>query len=151
MMPEWFGYWLAGFTDGEATFSYGQRDKAANDKRAIIPHYGIILRADDAEILNKIHRYLGTGKIYKMVRKQAPGQYKSKPQLQFRIIKKKELLALIRIFDKYTLQSKKLKDYIIWKKMVLLHCSTRSWAKKYDKMRELALQLSEGKNITSLK
>ncbi len=106
-----FCNWFVGFTDGEGSFyiSHQHNDKGTAE---YCPRFGISLIASDIETLQNIQRQLGFGTV-------GITHTRHKPFAYFRTNKLEELLALIKVFDRYPLQSKKQKDYEIWKLAVL--------------------------------
>jgi hypothetical protein len=87
-----FGYWLAGFTDGEGAFMLLRTsDKSHPNWRAwTIPRFAIGLRADDHAVLELIRDTLGLG----MVRhKPARGAYK--PEASFVVWRIGECLQMV--------------------------------------------------------
>lgn len=108
-----FGWWLAGLVDGEGCFY-------------ISPTAGcrfiVLMRADDAELLEHIQRELGgMGRIgYQFKNAVAGGR---NPTAHLTVAKKRDLAYLVRVFDRYTPMSKKARDYTIWREAVLAHCA----------------------------
>lgn len=118
-----FGYWLAGFVDGEGCFLL------YNKNRKGVPiccgRFIIALRKDDLPILDKIKRFLGCGRIY-LDDKRA----RSRPQAKYVIYHSADLKqVVIPLFEKYSLRAKKARDFVIWKQAVelLVEIKSRKW------------------------
>ena len=110
-----FGYWFSGFFDGEGTL-LAMRE---NDRQLTLK-IQILLRDDDGSVNRWIQENLGCGKIYPhAVSRQA--RVKTKPGSMFRIRDIRDLAEIVvPLFDKYPLHSKKAREYLIWKKLLLL-------------------------------
>lgn len=132
------GEWLAGFTDGEGCFLI------KHDKRIdyYIPLFRIKLREDDKNTILSIIKFIGAGKIYKESKKITNKHYSvnMKPCLVFSLTGK-ECLRVVKIFDICQLKSKKLKDYNIWRKSVILYTSESIVKKRNIKLNKLKLKL----------
>lgn len=76
--------------------------------------FAIKLRDDDAPILESIRDRLGMGTVIRRTNGI------SKPQAIWVVQKKAECVALIEVFDTFPLRAKKARDFIIWKKAVLI-------------------------------
>jgi hypothetical protein len=114
MYDDAFGYWLSGFTDGEGCF-HG-RVVPSRQKSSIIVSFSIALRADDLRILEEIRQALGVGGIYPVPSREENWQ----PQYMYSVNDKKDLAqVIIPHFEKYPLRSKKTRDFVIWKRLVL--------------------------------
>lgn len=118
-----FGYWLAGFADGEGCFRVQVRgDGSVNCS------FSIALRMDDLPILKEIHERVGYGRIYTGRQMGA-----SKPQAAYRVHDQAGALELVEIFDRYPLRAKKRRDFIVWRHAVL------AWSRRdFDVVRECA-------------
>lgn len=114
---DYFRAWLSGFTDGEGCFRLETfRDKRRNllTRRA---SFGINLRQDDLQILRYIRRFLKCGGVYPHPSLRPHGH----PLAHFIVTKKSDLLnIIIPHFDAHPLETKKRRDYLIWKKGVQL-------------------------------
>jgi hypothetical protein len=112
----YFGAWLSGFTDGEGTFilSIVGRRGVANSVR-YSAYFGIRLRADDRAVLEKIKGYFGCG-FLRAMKTKPPAQL----QWKFSVERTPDLVrAVLPHFDRYPLQAKKARDYLIWREGVL--------------------------------
>jgi hypothetical protein len=107
-VPEHVGYWLAGFTDGEGSFVISRRRKGGYACSFVIK-----LRADDKPLLLSLVDVLGIGRV---VDSKPEGR---NPQAAWIVCKKSECLFLTEIFDEYRLNSKKRRDYQVWREAVV--------------------------------
>src|SRR5690554_3835815 len=120
MNEEQFGWYLAGFADGESYFiarPLFRETKKGFKRTAFSFRWGIQVREDDSDILYKIKDYLdsfnmGEGFIYHRKRKQdISGQI----TLHYDGVKNCKVIRYI--FERYPLQAKKAKDFEIWSKI----------------------------------
>ena len=133
-----FGNWIAGMTDGDGSFNIiGKTNFACN--------FSLGLRDDDASILQKIQQELQFGKISWGTKRKT-----SNPSCIWHISSKFACLALIKLFDKYPLKSKKRNDYIIWREAVLLWTSQRMRGSIiWDAMKQCQKSLRENRQYQS--
>lgn len=102
-----FGYWFAGFSDGEGCFSI----KPA--ARSFTTRFSIGLRIDDLLILEEIQTTLGLGDIL-LTGKRGGIQ----AQAKWSVCRKDEMTPLIDVFERFPLRAKKASDFEIWKEAV---------------------------------
>jgi hypothetical protein len=139
------GWWVTGFVDGEGCFYATlllrtKRAPNSEDYPCVNLDAGlqIQLRSDDEATLVKIRDYFGFGnmqlKPVSEARKRAvPG---SKPSASLRLYGIESLVErVIPHFAKYPLQSKKVRDYEIWRELVeftydRLH-GRKGWRRKF--------------------
>lgn len=107
-MDTGFGYWLAGFLDGEGHF--GVRRKGISAFTCCVT---VNLRRDDEPLLHEIVAQTGLGVVYDQ---NAPPQ--GHPQVRWDVAKKPEVVALCDILDAHPLRSKKARDFAIWREAV---------------------------------
>ena len=115
LSPEWAS-WFAGLVDGEGCFlihRVGSRWHSAV--------FVLNMRADDRPMLEEIRNTLGCGAIYRRPRRQI-----GHATCAFQVGRKKDMLALVRLFDRYPLRSRKRRDYEVWRTFVLLHASPKN-------------------------
>jgi hypothetical protein len=119
-----FGHWLSGFTDGEGCFYLGMHSyKGKKCYSGPTTNFHIILRQDDAPILEKIRQFWGVGRLYIGFAKQTPNQ---KPQSGLVIGRAGDLASVvIPHFERYPLRAKKASDFEIWKQGVALANAVR--------------------------
>ena len=108
--PEWCAQFV-GLVDGEGHFALKK-----NRGRWCLPELRINMRADDRPMMEALRRALGFGRIYEKHRAE-----KRNPTVEFRVSKRLDCLALVRLFDAHPLWSRKRADYEIWRVAVLLH------------------------------
>ena len=118
-----FGYWFAGFTDGEGSFTLD-----LNPRRYIPqPRFSISLRDDDLDVLCWLKQELEIGYLYQRKKREVNSQgYSSNPRADFVVTTKQNCALLVELFTAYPLRSKKSRDFEIWAKAVDLWCS-REW------------------------
>jgi hypothetical protein len=114
-MDDAFGYWLAGFIDGEGCFCITYRGPNATNKVCML---SVALRADDRPLLEEIQRQTGLGKIY-----DSPGRKTTKPYSRWCVQTQPEVMSLVEVFERYPLRSKKARDFEYWKQAVEVWCS----------------------------
>jgi hypothetical protein len=117
-LPEDFGHWFAGFADGEGNFDV----RPAANGRSYTCRFAIGLRADDLPILEEIVRMTGLGSI----RLQDGGAGEQKRQARWSVERKEHLARLVEIFDRFPLRAKKARDYVLWRRAVVLWLGVRS-------------------------
>lgn len=113
-MKDSFGYWLAGFADGEGCFLI---------TAARWPHcrFQIALRADDKPVLEHCQQESGLGSLRFLDIPKYSKLVGASPQWLWSVQRKLECQRLVEIFDTYPLVSKKAADYAIWREAVALH------------------------------
>jgi len=103
-----FGYWLAGFTDGEGHFRVQRHERGTH-----VCAFQLKLRRDDRAALERIMRFVGYGSIHDL-----DGDGASKPQSVFVVQDKEGCDRLVSLFRKYPLTAKKSLDFEIWAEAV---------------------------------
>jgi len=107
MTDEAFGHWLAGFVDGEGTFSLIRTNK---DTYAV--SFAIKLRADDAAILRDIQRYRGCGRVFFGVK---DGSAPKSPYARYATGSIRDIVArIVPLLEQFPLRAKKRRDFEIW-------------------------------------
>lgn len=107
-MDDGFGYWLAGFIDGEGCFTI-QRVK----KGSWYCRFAIRVRDDDSAIIQKIQEETGIGRVCPV---SARGT--SRAQVAWVVVSKADCIKLVALLDQYPLRAKKRHDFAIWKRAV---------------------------------
>lgn len=137
-MAELNPWYVTGFCDGEAAFTYSR----AGGSFAIC--FGLKQREDNRQIIEDIQAYFSyVGNIYHN-KASLPARYSgnTKSSLYYRVTRPDELITIIDHFDKYPLQSRKKHDaYLVWKEMVK-HKLENYRSINYDILRALAEKLS---------
>lgn len=111
--------WFVGFCDGESSFNLQKSQPHGRFCRFIIT-----LRQDDSAILEEIRNKLQIGNVY-FTKEQTRDRAGAKPGCRFVVNRVSECLKLIDIFDSFPLQTKKKRDYLIWKEAVLLLANSK--------------------------
>jgi hypothetical protein len=106
--------WLAGFTDGEGSFTITR--VGGEGAHYWVPRFCIELRADDVAIIRALHAEFG-GRI-QAVGKRSPGR---EPSLQWNVRSKRQMADLVSYFDRFPLRAKKARDYEIWREAVIIY------------------------------
>jgi len=107
-----------GFIDGEGSFvvSFG-RHKTLRRGIEIRVEFTIELRADDAEILHRILKTIGCGRIYDA----SYDRYGWYPHVKYKITSTKDIEKyLIPFLDQTPLQAKKREVYKVFREIVLM-------------------------------
>lgn len=113
------GAYVAGFIDGEGSFSVSI-GKHATLKRGleVRPEFEIEVRDDDREILERILITIGCGRIYDC----SYERYGWYPHAKYKVTSTREMEEILFPFlDKYPLQAKKAKSYVLFKDIVLAY------------------------------
>jgi hypothetical protein len=139
--PE-FGHWLAGFVDGEGSFTIASQSRVKGNRGSFACIFKIALHADDAPILWEISERTGIG----TVRTGTPKSQKG-PRATWAVQSKHDCLRLIEILERFPLRAKKARDFKIWSEAV------HEWATKYrggkdqdwSRLAELRVELSQGR------
>lgn len=111
-------HYVGGFIDGEGSFvvSFGKH-KTLRRRIEIRVEFTIELRADDAEILHRIMKTIGCGKIYDA----SYEKYGWYPHVKYKITSTKDIEQyLIPFLDETPLQAKKREVYKVFREIVLM-------------------------------
>lgn len=120
-LPDWFGYWFAGFVDGEGHFAIRKKKRGSFNINLTVK-----LRDDDIDTLRMIQSVLGVGNIYHISMKPArTGKYGRKINACDNEVWEVNNIAhlwrcIVPLLDRYPLRSKKAKDYLVWREAVAL-------------------------------
>lgn len=138
-MAELNPWYVTGFCDGEAAFTYSRNGGAFS------VYFGLTQREDNKELIENIHEYFNyVGTIYKRIETlPTKNSGHTKPSVYYRTSRVDELPTIINHFDKYPLQSKrKFEAYKIWRDMAM-HKIENYRHTDYDTLRALAEKLSK--------
>jgi hypothetical protein len=117
-----FGFWMAGFTDGEGSLILRKDRRKDTYQRATCQRalgFKIELRDDDTSALILIKGRLGCGNV--TYHQQRKPKVKAKPLVTFKVCGIKDLTEIIvPLFEAFPLHTKKLREFEIWKKIVLM-------------------------------
>lgn len=138
-----FGFWLAGFIDGEGCFNCQPKSKTLN---AVHTSMVVGLRADDFLILESCRDKTDLGALQYIQQRDQIGRWcwvvASKPDCQ----------SLVAILDRYPLRSKKRRDYEIWRKIVVARAAWRQGQRRaladHAAITHLAANLRAGRKYT---
>lgn len=119
-------WWITGISDGESCFQ--ATVERSLKRRCGSPSYHlrfeIVLRDDDTETLNKLHRFFGIGNVYRSMNPRMQNGYLSHGVTKFLVCSVNDLKNhIIPHFDSFPLQSKKHNDYVKWRELVLFFAS----------------------------
>ena len=135
MLDPWY---ITGFCDGEAAFTYSRAGGSFG------LYFAIKQREDSKQIIEDVQAYFQyMGTIYR-VKESLPSEKSgfTKPSVYYRVTKINELKIIVDHFEKYPLQIKKKKEaYDAWRQMVL-HKLENYRDVDYDELRRLAERLS---------
>ena len=102
-----FGYWLAGFIDGEGCFLV-----KGHSRGTYAPSFQIKVRRDDRAALVAAQRFVGAGQVADV------DGGESNPQARWVIQDRDGCQRLVDVLDKYPLRAKKRLDYLSWREAV---------------------------------
>jgi len=128
-----FGYWLAGFTDGEGCFRVQKHERGTHTCA-----FQIKLRRDDKAALERIRRFVGHGSI-----RDIDGDGASNPQATYVVQDKDGCAALVGLFRRFPLAAKKALDFEVWAEAVeewLERPRGNRWVGQSDQARASALK-----------
>ena len=113
--------YVVGFIDGEGSFSISIcKHKTLRRGFEVRPEFEIELRKDDQEILERILVTIGIGRIYDC----SYERYGWYPHAKYKITSIWDLKEyLFPFLDRYPLQAKKRKSYLIFREIVLMVCA----------------------------
>jgi len=165
--PPHLGWWATGLVDGEGCF-YAQikHRSIASNARPGKPRYpsvefgcefSVLMRADDRAALQQLRDFLGVGKVRVRRTTYPTGKSGSRPNIlaDFKVNRTLDLVnVVIPHFERFPLQTKKARDFVVWKEIVLLAASLRGkpgWWKvdpsKKDSAFSLVASLREGRKF----
>lgn len=116
MQASGFGYWLAGFVDGEGCFIIAHKGPRSGRLQCALR---VQVRSDDLPILVEIRQRTGVG--YIVTRGARPTQ--PNPGVVWQVQNRADCLRLVEWFDRHPLRARKAQDYAIWREAVV------TWAK----------------------
>ena len=133
-LTEDFVQWFVGFSDGESNFSIVPLyDKSGNKLNKFSFRFTIGLHRDDKNVLVNIHNILAVGNINER------GE-----ECKFVVSDKEGIIKLIKIFDKYNLNTSKYLDYLDFKKPFNLYHSRNGLLS--EELKDKLMKLKSGMN-----
>jgi hypothetical protein len=136
-----FGNWLAGYIDGEGSFTCQVYTPRGRSSPNITARMTLGTRADEYPLLAECQAQTGLGALY-FVRPTLGGPPNGRPKWTWTVANKKDCAALVKLLTEYPLRSKKHKDFKVWSEIVRLRGLTGAGrAGKLDRIKELAAEL----------
>ena len=116
-------HYVGGFIDGEGSFSISIcKHKTLKRGFEVRPEFEIEVRKDDQEILERLLITIGIGRIYDC----SYDRYGWYPHVKYKITNILDIKKyLFPFLDKYPLQAKKAKSYVIFKEIVIMLCEKK--------------------------
>lgn len=148
---EAWALWFSGFADGEACFYAGISNRGEHTVRSaqLIVYFTIQLRDDDASVLGMVRQMvLPYGHTE---RKRGTTWENSKPVVRWTVSDLMGLRAVVDLFDRYPLRSRKARDFRTWRELVLLKeahppgCKVSVYNGQRERVEELVAELREGR------
>lgn len=120
--------WVVGLTDGEGSFILNTRIKKSEYK-SVQFDFKLSQRSDDVQMLQKARVVLGGVGVWgsdkaKLISDGSGGFYRGNPVSTLIVSAKYEIRRVISFFEKNPLQSKKAKDFEIWREAFIMYNST---------------------------
>lgn len=144
MIDATLGHWLAGFADGEGSFQI----VAPAGSHVCRFHLG--LRHDDRAILDMVCAETGLGVVYVQQRvTPSPTRNNTRPQATWRVSRKEDCAALVVLFDRFPLRSKKARDYAVWREAVLVWTAS-GYCRDQGRLAELRAALTEARRYEAV-
>jgi len=129
-------YFVTGFSDAESSFSVSL-GKPSNEKQGwrIMCIFVIVLHKKDLDLLNSINNFFGVGKVYLY----------SSDSCVFTVQSIKDLEIIINHFNKYSLISQKLGDYLLFKEIYeIVKCKNHLTREGLKKIFSLKASINRG-------
>ena len=113
------GAYVAGFIDGEGSFSISiGKHKTLSRGLEVRPEFEIEVRADDAEVIERILVTIGCGRIYDC----SYERYGWYPHVKYKVTSTRDMEEILFPFlDQNPLQAKKAKSYVLFRDIVLAY------------------------------
>lgn len=160
---DWNPWWVTGLTDGEGCFQAGVYFRQGVGRRGpyskvdATTKFSLALRADDTQVVSRLKNFFGCGEIYN--KESSPAlrhRGHVNPQKLFMVGKLDDLLEkIVPHFEAYPLQSKKYRDFEVWKSILLYIqenlSGTKGWARRFPDrithLQQMCLKLSQGRSF----
>lgn len=118
-IPAELGYWLAGFIDGEGAFML-IREGGARER--IAPTFDLSQRDDDRELIESLARRTGMGCVlWRDSYANVKTLVRSRPRVTWRVTTRGDLGAMVRLLERYPLQTRKARDFEVWARAVRVY------------------------------
>jgi len=139
-----FGYWLAGFIDGEGSFIVNKQDQGYR------PLLRVKLRDDDAAVLYECQRRTQLGSVFPepVYRRTGRVGQRNRPQMVWQVTTKADLPVLVALLERYPLRAKKRTDFDIWKYAVAEWTTKRRYG-HWEPLEVLRAELAANRTYTS--
>lgn len=134
--------YVVGLTDGEGCFYVEIRPVSITHGSRVEMHFYIKMREDELPLLKKIQEFFGCGGIYY----QKEYRINQRNCYRFGVTARKDLYEnIIPFFDKYPLQSQKLKNYLLFRQIALMvKNNEHNTEEGLEKIRLLKSQMNNG-------
>lgn len=108
--------WVTGFVDGEGHFRLGACWHKKRDRFNFVPLFSVSQRADDKQVLQRLADYFKVG----IIRPRGASPTSGSPMLVYIVARIADFVRVASHFDQYPLQSKKQRDYLLWREGVAI-------------------------------
>lgn len=128
--------YIVGLIDGEGYFGFSiSKNKNVKTGYAICPRFGICMNQRELFLIKKIKKYFNSGKII----------LRNNGMVNYNINGFKNMInIIIPFFDKNKLQSAKIKDFVLFKKIIrLLNNRWNLSGRKLEKIQKLRNQMHQ--------
>lgn len=138
--------WFAGFADGEGCFMLRAKYQPIRRDKVIVTHkivgiqpvFTLGPRADDVAVLRRLAAVFGGSVIFNTYRQQRNG----KPRAIWTVASRPDLRRVVAYFETFPLQSKKSRDFEVWREAVGIYCARGHRAPELELLRTV---LQEGR------
>lgn len=109
--------YIVGLTDGEGCFYVEVRPPTITSNTRIEMHFFIKMREDELPLLKKVQEFFGCGGVYY----QKEYRVNQRNCYRFGVTAQKDLHEkIVPFFDKHSLKSQKLKNYLLFRQIALM-------------------------------
>ncbi len=109
--------YIVGLTDGEGCFYVEVRPPSITHDTRVEMHFYIKLREDEFPLLLEVQKFFGCGGVYY----QKEYRVNQRNCYRFGVTAQKDLQEkIIPFFDKYSLKSQKLRNYLLFRQIALM-------------------------------
>ncbi|MBI2599440.1 LAGLIDADG family homing endonuclease [Candidatus Daviesbacteria bacterium] len=134
--------YIVGLTDGEGCFYVEVRPASITHEPRIEMHFYIKMREDELPLLQKVQEFFDCGGVYF----QKEYRVNQRNCYRFGVTAQKDLHEkIIPFFDKHSLKSQKLKNYLLFKQVALMVKNNEHRIEEgLEKIRLLKSQMNNG-------